>query len=218
MDIALKVPSLRERIYTGSHYLVALALWLIAMVVLLMKPRDLASRMFVLVCLLGAMAIATWSLADLGLAWPNMLMSTLVVATGPLFLHFHTLFPERSTLKGSRVLVVSAYAVGLTLWLLSTASDMAYYLQLSEAGDRLPSLAPAIEAFFSLCVLIGIGLLIRTYLVTKSGISRRRAALILLGTGLALVPFILLIAVPQILSISYPVPTWLTLLLVLSIP
>jgi len=220
LDIALTTPSLRERFYTSSHYLVALAFWIIAMAVLALRPRDLVAQLFVLITLLTTLTLVVWLIADLGLAWANMLMAAIVVLLGPLFVHFHTLFPEHSEFKGKRALLACLYAIALILLLVSIVSDLAYYLRLDSGGTWLSSrpLTPVIEAFFSLCVLVGLIMLVRARFVATSETSRRRAAVVFLGTALALLPFIVLIAIPQIFSAPYLVPTWLVLLALILIP
>lgn len=218
--IALATPSLKERFFAFSHLLVGLAFWIVAMAALALKPRDAAAQLFVLVTLLGVVALVVWLLADLGLVWANLLMATIVVVLGPLFVHFHTLFPQRADFRGRRALLACLYAVALILWLLSTSSGLAGYLQLEPEEGRLSSLriTPLLEAFFSLCLLIGLILLLRGRFMAKSETSRRRAALVLLGTALALLPFIVLIAIPHIFSAPYLVPTWLALLALVFIP
>ncbi len=220
LEIALTSPSLKERFYTSSHYLVALAFWIVAMAVLAFKPRDLVAQLFVLITLLATLILVVWLLADLGLAWANMLMAAVVVLIGPLFVHFHTLFPERSEFRGKGALLAGLYAIALILLLVSIASDLAYYLRPDSEGGWLSSLrlTPVIEAFFSLCLLIGLILLVRARFVATSETSRRRATLVFFGTALALLPFIVLIAIPHIFSAPYLVPTWLTMLALILIP
>jgi len=83
----------------------------------------------------------------------ELLISTIVVAIGPLFVHYHTVFPERSDFRGKRALLVGVYGAGLILLLPSLASDLAFYLGFDLAIE-LPSLSPAIEAFFAVCILM----------------------------------------------------------------
>ena len=219
VQVVLVSPSLMERVFTSSHLLVALAFWIVAMAVLAFKPKDPVAQLFVLVTLLGVLGLVLWLPADLGLAWANMLMAAVVVLISPLFVHFHTLFPEGSQFPGKRPLLAGLYAVALVLLLFSTASDLAYYSRLDEGGWLSSlSLTLVIETFFSLCLLIGLGLLARALLVATSETARRRASLVFFGTALALMPFIVLIAIPQIFSAPYLVPTWLTLLALILIP
>jgi len=218
VTLELRPPLARESFYVGSHFLVALACWVIAMAVLLAKPSEVVPQFFALVVLLGAAALVVWSLAYLGLVWANLAMYTLVTAAGPSFLHFHTLFPERQAVSGRKAMLGTAYGSALILWLLAIVSDLAFYKGIELAGQDSPSLAPLLQAHFALCVLGGLVLLVRVQRRTASGVCRRQAALVLLGTALALLPFVVLIVVPLILSAPYPLPSWVVLLLLLFIP
>lgn len=220
VEIALAPPSPAERFYTSSHLLVALAFWIVAMAVLAFKSRDATARMFVLVTLLAALALVVWLLADLGLAWANMLMADAVVLVGALFVHFHTLFPVCAQFKGKGALLTGIYATSLALLLLSSVSDLAYYLHPGPDRNWLATLptTQAVGAFFLLCILIGLALLARAHFFAESETSRRRADLVLGGTVLAVLPLLVLIAIPRLFSAPYLVPTWLPLLALALIP
>lgn len=98
-------------------------------------------------------------------------MSTVVLALGPIFVHLHMMFPERSVFRGRRALLASIYGTGFVLWLLSTGLDLVYYLRLAQGSSDLISLTPVVEAHFVTCILIGLALLDRT----ERAPNRRRA-------------------------------------------
>ncbi|MFN2165017.1 MAG: hypothetical protein ACK2U9_01995, partial [Anaerolineae bacterium] len=140
IQIALVSPSLRERFFTSSHLLVALVFWIVAMAVLVFRPGEPVAQLFVLVTLLAVLALVVWLPADLGLAWAKMLMAALVAVIGPLFVRFHTLFPECSAFRGRRALLAALYAIALILLSLSIGSDLAYYLRFDPGEGWLSSL------------------------------------------------------------------------------
>ena len=218
VELAMRAPSAKESLYVRGHFLVGLAFWLLAMAVLLLRPRGEPSRFFIMTTLLAAAALFLWSIADLGLAWANVLMTAIVAALGPLFVHYCTVFPEQIDFRGRRAVLTTLYAATSLLVALSTTWDVMAYGGLDLGGKEPPSLAPVIEAFFSLCVLAGLVLLIRAAWASASAAGKRGARVILLGTALALVPLVSLIALPQVFSAPYLVPTWLTLPLLLFIP
>lgn len=220
VEMALVRPSLEERFFTSSHLLVALAFWLVALAVLAFKPRDDGAQLFVLVMLLGVLVLVVWLLADLGLAWANMLMASLVIVIGPLFVHLQTLFPKRFASRGRGPLLAAVYGAGLFLLILSNVSDLAYYLRLDGEGGWLASLSltPLIGAFFSGCMLIGLALLVRNTFFAGPETSRRQGRLVLLGTAMAVLPFVVFIALPQIFAAPYVLPTWLVLLALTFVP
>jgi signal transduction histidine kinase len=190
------------------------------MAVAVFKPRDPVGQLFVVVTLLGVLILVFWLLAELGLAWANMLMATAVVLVGPPLVHLHTLFPDRVQFGGKRVLLVGLYLAGLALVLLSNASDLAYYLHPESERVWLASLptTQVNEAFFLLCLLLSLALLVRGRFFADSEMSRRRANLVLLGTALAMLPLVVLVVLPQLFAAPYLVPTWLPLLALVLIP
>jgi len=214
LEIALTSPSAKEIFYTTGHLLSALAFWAMAMAVLALKPRDVVSRLLILGSLLSALGIAIWLLADLGLLWAALLMRAVVLAIGPIFVHLQTLFPQRGDFRGRRALLAGMYGSSLVLWLLSAVPALAS----GQDGGGLPSLKPAIVAQFSICIVVGLALLIRTFRRTTSETSRRQSGLVLLGTGLAALPFVVLIAIPHMFSTAYLFPTWLPMLMLALIP
>lgn len=213
-------PSLATVLNKAGYFLMGFAFWAIAMLVLVFKPRDSVAQFFVLLTLLGTAVVIIWQMADLGALWANLTMGVLAAAIGPMFVHYHTLFPERSRFRGKAVLLRSLYAIGALLALLSLALDGLYYTGLYRqiGSDPWPSAAVTIKAYFSLCLLIGLALLARTYRVTASERSRRQIALVALGSTLALLPLIILVLAPQILFAQYLIPSTIPLLMLAFIP
>jgi signal transduction histidine kinase len=220
MDVSLVRLSLATILDRTGYFLMALGFWIIAMLVLVFKPRDPVAQLFVLLTLLGTAVIVIWYVADLGALWANLLMGVLAAAIGPLFVHYHTLFPERSRFKGKGVLLGSLYGIGAVLALSSLSLDALYYTGLYRhfGFSSWPSVAVTIKAYFSICLFVGLGLLGRTYLLTKSQRSKRQIALVALGSALALLPLAVLILLPQILFAHYLISSWIPLLMLGFIP
>lgn len=213
-------PPLESIVDKAGYFLMALGFWLAAALVLVFKPKDSLSQFFVLLTLLGTAAIVMWRMADLGPAWANTAMGVLTAVIGPMFVQFHTIFPERSHFRGKSALLRSLYGVGIALAIVSLGLDMLYYTGLYRhfGTEPWPSAAMAIKAFFGLCVLVGVVLLLRIWRITESEHSRRQIALVVVGTALALLPLIILILVPQILFAQYLVPSWIPLLMLTALP
>jgi signal transduction histidine kinase len=220
LAVTLKPPSLATVLDRTGYFLVALGFWIIAMLVLVFKPRDSVAQFFVLVTLLSTAVIVIWPMADVGALWSNLLMGVLAAAIGPMFIHYHTLFPERIHFRGQRVLLGLVYSLGVVLAVVSLSLDALYYTgRYQDFGfESWPSAAPAIKIFLSVCLVIGLVLLGRTYRVTQSERSKRQIALVALGSALALLPLVVLILLPQILFGHYLVPSWIPLLMLGFIP
>jgi signal transduction histidine kinase len=213
-------PSLATVLDKAGYFLMALGFWIIAILVLVFKPRDSVAQFFVLLTLLGTAVVVIWRMADLGALWANLLMGVLAAAIGPMFVHYHTLFPERSHFRGKGLLLGCLYGIGAVLAVLSLSLDVLYYTGLYRhfGSDPWPSAAVTIKAYFSVCLVAGLVLLGRTYRVTTSERSKRQIALVALGSTLALLPLIVLILVPQILFAHYLIPSWIPLLMLAFIP
>ncbi len=220
LELDLAPPSLRTVLDKAGYFFMALGFWTIAMLVLVFKPKDSVAQFFVLLTLLGTVVVVIWRMADLGALWANLLMGILASVIGPMFVHYHTLFPERIQFKGKGILLGFLYGLGAALALLSLALDALYYTGLYRhiGSDPWPSAAVAIKTYFSACLLAGLVLLGRTYRVTSSERSKRQIALVALGSALALLPLVVLILVPQILFALYLVPSWIPLLMLAFIP
>ncbi|MBN1815127.1 MAG: GAF domain-containing protein [Anaerolineae bacterium] len=202
-----------------GYYFMALTYWVIAMTVLVFKPRDQVSQFFVLVALLGTFGIVVWRMADIGAFWANLVMPGVALAVGPIFVHYHTLFPQRVTFRHRRPLLAVLYAASLVLLLLSTTSDLVYlYRQAHDLGSGPPSLAAPIKVYFIVCFVIGLALLIWTLLRSPSETSKRQSALILLGTAMATLPLMVFVLMPQVLHIRYTIPSWISLLMLAFLP
>ena len=219
LNIDLTSPPPKVTFNKVGYYVMALAFWIIAVIALVFKPRDPVSQLFVLVALLGTLGIVVWRMADIGAFWANLAMPAIALAVGPIFVHYHTVFPERISFRGRRALLVGLYSISLILLLLSTASDLIYLdRQLKGLGNGPPSLAAVIKVYFCVCLILGLALLARTYRESRSETGRRQVALIMLGTGLALLPLMIFIMLPQVLHTPYVVPSWISLLLLMLIP
>jgi signal transduction histidine kinase len=220
LELNLAPPSLANVLDKAGYFLMALGFWIIAMLVLIFKPRDSVAQFFVLLTLLGTAVVIIWRMADLGSLWANLVMGVLAATIGPMFVHYHTLFPERSHFRGRGLFLGWLCGIGALLALLSLVLDALYYTGLYRqfGSDPWPSAAVTIKAYFSVCLLVGLVLLGRTYRVTTSERSRRQIALVALGSTVALLPLIVLILVPQILFAQYLIPSWIPLLMLAFIP
>lgn len=219
LTINLARPSLATVLDKTSYFIMALGFWTVAMLILVFKPKDSVAQLFVLLTLLSTVAIVIWRMADVGAMWANMLMSILVSAIGPLFVYYHTLFPEPKHFRGKRVLLGCLYGTGAVLAVLSLSLDVLYYTGLYQhLANSWPSAAVSIKVHFAICLLVGLALVGHTYRATGSERSKRQIALVALGTALALLPLIILILVPQILFAHYLIPSWIPILMLIFIP
>ncbi|MCL7455545.1 MAG: hypothetical protein M8467_21125, partial [Anaerolineae bacterium] len=201
---------------TIGYYLSGLAFWLIAATVLVFRPRDPVARTFVSVCLLGTLAIFILPLASLGALWSSLAMTIIQLVGGPVLVYYHMVFPERQEFRGKRALLVSFFVASGVLLLRAVTTAI---LESLYPGIDVPLAGvPLTRIYLSLFLLVALGLLVRTFRFTRSAASKRQIGLIVIGTGLAFVPLIVFIAVPQVLGSGYLLPTWPVLMMLAFLP
>jgi signal transduction histidine kinase len=212
LEITLASLSPGEMVGPVAFWLTGLAYWIMAVVVLAFKPHDTAAQMLVLGLLLAALGSPVLLLANMGPGWASLLMTAIILALGPLVVHYHTLFPERIRLRRKGAMLAALYLTSATLFLVFCWA---------RANQRLEWSTPVLntaKGFFVVCLLLGFGLLARAVRRTTSGATKRQAGLILLGLALGLLPLILFVLLPQILpNLSY-VTIWPALLALAFIP
>ena len=80
-----------------GHYFMGFGLWLIGAWILFLRARDSRGDCWILCCLLAALFIAVLPFADLGIDWPNRLAIVLLMIVSPIFVQYHSIFPEYKT-------------------------------------------------------------------------------------------------------------------------
>ncbi len=220
LEITPVPPSIATILDRVGFFAMAMGFWAIAMLVLGCKPRDSVAQTFVLLTLMATATIVIWSMADLGVLWANQWMGVLAAAIGPLFVHYHTLFPERSDFRGKKVLLGILYGIGAVLAALYVSVDTIRLSGLYRKFhlDAWPPTDVLIRGHFILCLFVGLALLVRAYRITTSETSKRQITIVALGTGLALLPLVVLILIPQVLFTQYLVPSWIPFLMLTLSP
>jgi len=194
-----------------SYLITALTFWAIAAVLLAYKPHGEQAKLLALQLLLAAFTMPILLLADYGLGWASLLTNTMVLFLGLLIVYYHTIFPERVEFRGKRLLLVALACIG---GLLLVAFG---WVRLGHHGEWSTPVVTAVRAFFATCLLLGMSLLARSYWRTASDKGRRQIRVVVLGTGLALLPLIAFILVPQMVpGVPYVViePAFLALTLI----
>ena len=198
------------------YYLAGFGFWCVGAILLFLRARDERASLLTLCCFVVALTMAVLPFADLLVDWASRVAAALLMIISPMFVHYHSVFPERKTFKGRRELLAVLYATG-TLFILARASFSAAYL--NEIGVFV-LLSGVMRLFLSLCVLLGLALLVHTQLATSNMLIKRQATLMVLGTGLSVTSMMVLVVGPQTVAGTYLVPpyvvNWLLFLIPLS--
>ena len=104
--IVLMDPPLDVILVRLAPALVALIFWIIGVGVQAFKPAYEATNPFFLFFLASVIVIATGSISPVGPAWTPGLFYTFLWLIGPLAVNFHLYFPQKTSFRGYRVLLV----------------------------------------------------------------------------------------------------------------
>ena len=195
-----------------AFMLTGLSFWIMAVVVLALKPHDTAAQLLVLGLFLAALGPPVLLLADVGTGWASLLMTAIILVLGPLVVHYHTVFPERIEHRWKGAMLAALYLSSAVLFLVFCWARLNQRLEWST-----PVLSTA-KGFFAVCLLVASWLLSRTVRRSASRDTKRQGGLILLGLALGLFPLILFILLPQILPNLPYVTIWPALLALAFIP
>ena len=169
-------------------------------IVMLRRPVDRHSLHFYAICVLFFLVYSTSFTGRLDLMdWTFFWTDHLGVLLLPVvFLHFCLSFPERRFPRARAVLVPLAYMPAFALAGAAVASQVLFVK--TGARDELWRIADAIDRVspLYLAVLFALSFLVLldSYRRTRNLVHRRQMKWLVFGTGAAVVPFLLVYAVP----------------------
>ena len=197
------------------YYAAGLGFWAIGALLLFLRTRDERASLLILCCFIAALTLGALTFADLGADWASRLTAVLLMMVSPLFVHYHSIFPERKSLGGHRrALLGGLYAISFALILARGSFPAAF---LNEIG-AFALLSVLMRLFLSLCILLGLALLVHTQLNTTDMLIKRQASLMVLGTGLSAAAMIVVVVGPQLVGGTYWFPTYFVFWMLFLIP
>jgi len=188
--------------------------WALGVGVLAFGARDGSAILFFLFCLVFSTGLATGSVSFLGPLWMGSLFNLCLWWLFPLSIHLHLVFPERRLTSRWRYGLVGLYGVVALASMpylvngLSALRAFAWYPVL-HLGARL-----ALGAGFGGAAL----LMVWGYYHEASAAYRRGVRLVALSGATALMPFVALGLLPEVVFGHPLVPYWALFLLLLFIP
>ncbi len=199
------------------HYLAGFGFWLLGGLILFLRTDDRRATLLILCCFVAALALTFLTFADLGADWASRVVATLLMFVSPMFVHYHSVFPEYKPLLGQRRPVLALiYLVGAMLFLARAPFSAAMLV----AAGLFDPISALMRIFIAVCMVLGLGLLMHTRRTTANDLVKRQASLMALGTGIAVLAMTVLVVIPQIFSGIYLLPThfvfWLLFLIPLS--
>jgi PAS domain S-box-containing protein len=193
--IVLMDPPLEEILVRLAPLLVALIFWSIGVGVQAFKPAYEATNPFFLFFLASVILITTGSISSVGPFWTPGIFYSFLWLIGPLAVHFHIYFPQKTSFRGNRILLT-------TFYLIAVLGGISYWLPGSPFYRTSPWFAQIftlVLLFLAFNLLIVVGLLIYSYRHAVSPGVRSQIRIVVLGEVLSLLALVQLTILPDAL-------------------
>jgi signal transduction histidine kinase len=190
--------------YLIIQCLVGALYFFLAIFVLIRKPADRAALLFHwLTVSIAVMVMSTWASYTIkphGLGHVSQILDLAANAAIPLlFIHFSFIFP-RDKLKVYRKFLPLAYVVAAFLLVWMTVTFLIAISPPTVAGYNGFLVAfNSTRWLFSLCLVVGLGSFVHTFVTTREGTERRQIRWILLGLIISALGFTILWRIPYLI-------------------
>ena len=212
ITIRLFNPPLNEMLGRLMPMLVALFFCLVGLGIQTFAPVSRETQLFFLFSQASALLLSAGEISSMVPNWGSAMFSILIWLIGPLAVHFHLHFPQRTSLRGQRFFIPILYSIailgGLPYLVLGPEFLYAYrwYPQF-RAGGLL---------FLAINLLIVVALLVHVYRFATTPGVRGKIRIVVLGGALSALPIVTLTLLPDIL-LKQPVMPYPLAILMMSI-
>jgi PAS domain S-box-containing protein len=194
--------------------MIALIFWGIGVGVQALKPAKQGTTLAFLFFQVSAMLLAAGLVSGIGPQWVSGLFNFLIWIIGPLAVHFHLYFPQRTEIKGQRVFLIFLYTIAILGGL--------PYLILGPAAVRSNewfSLYLTISRLFlAFNLIIVVVLLVYSYRHTTTPGVRGKIRIVVLGGILSALPLVILTFLPDAILKTTLVPYSFAFLFLAIVP
>ncbi len=211
-DLQLQMAAMTplQRMDALAPLLIALSFWFFSLLMPGWVRQRTETRLFRALLIITCATLTAGNLSGMGLVWAGYLFGILLCLQSPLTLHFHITLPGLWFNRHRRLILGSSY-------LLSAVLALPYLLIGPIAATWRAEWSWTNRLSLGLSILGSLGWLSYSYIRTPYPHIRRRLRLLVLGTGLALVPLLLLSLLPQTMELSF-VPYPFTMIFLILIP
>ena len=193
---------------------IALIFWGVGVGVQALKPAKEGTTLAFLFCQVSAVLLAAGLVSGIGPLWASGLFNFLIWIIGPITVHFHLYFPQRTEITGQRVLLVILYVIailgGLPYLILGPATIQAnewYSLYLTVS-----------RLFLAINLIIVVGLLFYSYRHTTTTGVRGKIRIVVLGGISSALPLVILTFLPDAILKTTLVPYSVAFFLLAIVP
>ena len=216
MPITFRLAELPSSIVISELVVIMIALifWGIGVGVQALKPAKEGTTLAFLFCQVSAVLLAAGLVSGIGPQWASGLFNFLIWIIGPITIHFHLYFPQRTKIKGQSVLLVILYGIailgGLPYLILGPAEIQSNeWFSLYLTINRL---------FLALNLILVVGLLFYSYRHTTTPGVRGKIRIVVLGGILSALPLVILTFLPDAILKTTLVPYSVAFFLLAIVP
>jgi two-component system NtrC family sensor kinase len=208
----LGVPTLEERVTRLTPLIVALVFWGIGVGIQAFKPASEATGLYFVFFQAAAVFLIAGGSSFTGPPWIAALLGFLLWIIGPLLVHFHFYFPQRTIFPGHKILILVLY----TMALIGGLPYLIWGPQAVQAGPLFPQYQFANRIFLAVNFLLAVALLFYAYQHAITPGVRGKIRIVVLGGAISLLPLVTLVILPDAL-LDQPILPLATLILFLGI-
>lgn len=222
-EVEVKLVNYYSFWYCLLAWLIGTSFFVIAIIVLVKARAQKPARLFHWVCIFTALIImTTWGYYNLQPKFIPIAVRALLhfsVSIVPtIFLHFTLVFPrEKKLISPCRISFLYILAAMLFILLNYNFLSQVYELNISNIKAYVLSYNIA-RSFLIICVIAAIGIFIHSYKTSPSESDKKKLKWILYGFSIGPLGFILLWAIPILLTNKSLLPEEMILILVSVIP
>lgn len=214
ITIQLAVPTFDERVARLAPLLVALIFWGIGVGIQAFKPSSEGTGLYFFFFQIAAILLIAGAHSYNGPPWTTALLGFLLWIIGPLLVHFHLYFPQRTIFRGHSVLIPVLYSIGL----IGGLPYLIWGSQVVQASPYFPQYQFANRIFLAINFLLAVALLFYTYRHAVTAGVRGKIRIVVLGGAISLVPLVTLIILPDALLNQAILPYWTISLFLAILP
>lgn len=174
---------------------VALIFWVLGMAVQTFKPADGAADIFFAWCQGSAFTLTAGVASYLGPIWTSSLFNSMMWIIGPLSVHFHLYFPQQSTIRNKKEIIIGLYCLAL----LGVVPILVTGFRNENLLSQYPLFSTAGRLLLGASLLLVVVLLYYNYRHAVTPGTRGKIRLLALGGGLTGVSIVTMTILPDAL-------------------
>jgi two-component system NtrC family sensor kinase len=214
VTIYLVKPSLDKTLEWLVPLFVALIFCLVGVGVQTFAPVSRETQLFFLFSQASALLLCTGQISVMVPSWDSTIFNYLLWPIGPLAVHFHLHFPQRTSLRGQRFFIPILYSIAV----LAGLPYLIFSPSVLYASSWYPQYRAAKLLFLVINLLMVVALLVHDYRFASTPGVRGKIRIVVLGGVLSALPLVALTLLPDILLQETVMPYPLAIFMMSILP